>query len=255
MEMYLSTSAFAQLFNINRQTLHFYDKKGLFRPEYRDPVNNYRKYSHNQIAQFAFIMYLRTIGFSIEQIMTILQRNEIDHTMEELHRQSEMLRAQYNEIFKIDTVIQRKLKFVKEKLSTIDLDAVQVQLCKPRAYVEIGSERVLYENEIFYYFPTIVFYVAAQGTAQYEKNFGAYINADALKEEYQERIKYTKEQEYLCLYHTGPYAEIPDRLTKIYDQYVDLPLTKDFICTNIVDQFLETDTQKFITEIQIPIEK
>ena len=127
MENYLSVSEFADLFNINRQTLHFYDQKGLFQPVYRNPDNHYRQYSHDQIAQFSFITYLRTIGFSIDQIKSILQCGDIDSTMEQLDHQAQILMEHYREIFKIERIIQRKLKFVKGKLTHADFDAVELR--------------------------------------------------------------------------------------------------------------------------------
>lgn len=253
MESYLSVSEFADLFNINRQTLHFYDQKGLFQPVYRNPENHYRQYSHDQIAQFSFITYLRTIGFSIDQIKSILRRGDIDNTMEQLDRQSQILMARYQEIFKIERIIQRKLKFVKNKLTSADFDAVEVQVCPPKAYITIGTERVLYENEDFYYYPTIVFYRWQEQAGAYEKVFAAYVSPDDLTEAYGDRAQSTAQQEYLCFYYRGPYAEIPDTVARVREAHSDLPLSPDFICTNIVDQFLETDSRKFVTEIQIPL--
>lgn len=255
MEKFLTISELAKLFNLNRQTLHFYDKKDVFKPAYINPDNGYRMYSHNQIAQLAFIMYLRTIGFSLDKIKELLTKDQIDFTMDQLKMQSELLKKQYEEIFRIDTVIQRKLNFVKEKVSSTDLTVSEILELKPAAYVEIGHEKVLYENEIFYYFPTIVFYDHLKESDSYDKIFGAYIELDDSKEEYQEETLYTKGQRYLRCYHTGSYETILQTIEKIREEYRDISLSEDFICINIVDQFLENNPEKFITEILIPVQK
>lgn len=253
MDNYFSTSEFAEIFNISRQALLFYDKKDLFKPEYRDENNSYRKYSHNQLAQFSFIMYLRTIGFSIDKIRTIMQCNDIDHTIEQLRFQSEALKAQYAEIFKIDTIIQRKLTFVRDKLNAANFDEITRTTCAPKAYVKIGNEHVLYESENFYYFPTIVLYEYQPQDRSYNKTFAAYMDTEESQTEHLEQLHYTKEEDCLCLYHKGPYDRIPETVAAIRQQHRDLPLADDFLCINIIDQFLETDPQKFITEIQIPL--
>lgn len=251
MEDYLSVSEFADLFNINRQTLHFYDQKGLFQPISRNPENHYRQYSHDQIARFSFITYLRTIGFSIDQIKAILDRGDIDSTMEQLDRQAQILMEHYREIFKIERIIQRKLKFVKYKLTHSDFDAVELLECPRKAYMVIGTERVLYENEDFYYYPTLVFYRRQEEA--YEKVFAAYVSPDDLTEEYADRAHFIPRQTYLRFYHRGPYTEIPEAVARVRRAHSGPDLSPDYLCTNIIDQFLETDPGKFVTEIQIPL--
>lgn len=252
MDNYFSVNEIAELFNINRQTLHYYDRIGLFKPEYREPHNSYRKYSYSQIAQLAFIMYLRTIGCSIENIKTILNYGDMNLTMLQLKQQSDMLKERYNEILKIDKVIQRKLTFVQEHITKTD--QIQIRKHPRRAYVRIGKENDLYENEIFYYFPTVVFYNYNERDSKYDKIFGACLDPEALKQDYGDRAEYIDENSYLCLYHKGPYESISLTLTRIYQEYKHLSLSRDFICINIVDQFLEKEPQNFITEIQIPVD-
>ena len=83
--------------------------------------------------------------------------------------------------------------------------------------------------------------------------FGAYIQLDQSKEKYAGQIKYTAEQKYLCCYHTGSYETIMETVNAAFSEYSDVKLSKDFICINIVDQFLENNTDQFITEIHIPV--
>ena len=52
---YLKVHEIAELFGLNVQTLHYYDKVGILKPNYRDPNNGYRKYKFDQIYQLASI--------------------------------------------------------------------------------------------------------------------------------------------------------------------------------------------------------
>lgn len=252
MDKMFSTSEFANLFNISRQTLIFYDKKGLFRPAFRNPENDYRMYSQNQLGQFSFIMYLRNIGFSIEQIKTMMS-GSADQTMEALRQQSEQLKKQYLEIFNVDAIIQRKINFVQQKLKSLDVESCEIKTLGRQAFVPIGHENILYENKIFYHFPTIAFYRCDNG--RYVKFFGAYLDSDEFTHEFEGQVRYLQEQEVLCCYHQGPYEEIMTTLARVRAQHKDLPLSQNFLCINVVDQFLEKNAQNFITEIQIPIQK
>ena len=253
MEKYLTISELAKLFNLNRQTLHFYDKKDVFKPAFVNPKNGYRMYSHNQIAQLAFIIYLKTIGLSLDKIKELIGNQNIDFTMQQLQLHSQSLKAQYEQIFKIDTVIQRKMNFVKQLIESKDFHAYQLIKQPKLGYVHIGHEKVLYENEIFYYYPTIVFYTYDEKKLCYDKIFGAYVDFDSSIQDVKHPIQYTNEQTYLCGYHHGSYETILNTVNDMKDSYQEQSLSNDFLCINIIDQFLENDPNKFITEIRIPV--
>ncbi len=59
---YLSVSEFANMFDVSRQTLIYYDNIGLFKPCDVDPKTGYRKYTYNQFSQFSFIKFLQEFG-------------------------------------------------------------------------------------------------------------------------------------------------------------------------------------------------
>ena len=63
-----STKEFAELFNVSKHTLFFYEKIGLFMPAGRDN-NRYRYYTASQIMIFDIILTLKTIGIPLENIM------------------------------------------------------------------------------------------------------------------------------------------------------------------------------------------
>ena len=237
------------MFNISRQTLIYYDKQDLFHPAFRDPNNGYRVYSVNQLAPFSFIMYLHNIGFSVKQIKNMMKSSR-DDTIKELHNQSEKLKRQYEELLYIDDIIQRKIGFVQNRLDEVNLDEVWLEEFPSRSYIKIGFENKLYEAKAFYHLPTIVFYKYENDS--YNKFFGAYDDdLDRLADG--EELGHVPSQKFLCFYHCGPYSLIIDSVTKIRNEYSYLSLSHDFICVNIVDQFLESDDSQFITQVQIPV--
>lgn len=66
----LKISEFAELAHTTRRTLIIYDKDGLFKPAL---VNNegYRFYEYNQVYELSFILALRKLGLSIDEIKQI----------------------------------------------------------------------------------------------------------------------------------------------------------------------------------------
>ena len=74
MKAYLTVGEMGRMFGLNVQTLHYYDKIGLFRPAYVDPNNGYRYYSTNQIDYLDTILVMKKMGFSLQEIKEHMQR-------------------------------------------------------------------------------------------------------------------------------------------------------------------------------------
>lgn len=82
----LKISEFAKLAHTTRRTLIIYDQNGLFKPtEVND--EGYRFYDYNQIYELSFILALRKLGLSIDEIKQISsadQKNSPDKLLLEL---------------------------------------------------------------------------------------------------------------------------------------------------------------------------
>lgn len=57
---------------LSRDTLRFYEKTGLLRPE-RDTANGYRHYGEHSLAQLELIQLCKSLGFSLEEIAGVVQ--------------------------------------------------------------------------------------------------------------------------------------------------------------------------------------
>jgi DNA-binding transcriptional MerR regulator len=68
MENFLSIQEFSKLSGIESSTLRYWDEIGLFSPAKRDPENNYRYYSSQQIISVNFIKVLSRIGVPLKTI-------------------------------------------------------------------------------------------------------------------------------------------------------------------------------------------
>lgn len=91
----------AKLFRISVQALRHYDKLGLLKPNRVNPENNYRYYSIDQFLYIDFIRYFKTIGMSLEEIKSALNRDLSAHSI------SELLKEQQDVLDgKIDTLIR-----------------------------------------------------------------------------------------------------------------------------------------------------
>ncbi len=251
---YLQTGELARMFSLNKQTLFYYDKEGILQPEYRDAENGYRKYRFDQIYRLALICYLRKTGFSIEQIKNYLSDSTAESNILKLRQRSEALRQNYQELLRLDDIIQRKLAFVERELAERKNGQVQIKRYPPRKYLPLGIEQSIYEKEAFYCYPTIALYQYNHEEKRYLVTFGAYLESDAdIERENIHTVKSIPEQKFLCFYWKGKYTGIEKKLHELRAEYQHLNLSENSYNFNIIDQFLEKDLDQYITKIQIPI--
>lgn len=64
----LKIGDFAKAFNVTIKTVRFYEEKELLKPAYIDKYSGYRYYNDLNFAQMSKIMYLKSLGFSLEEI-------------------------------------------------------------------------------------------------------------------------------------------------------------------------------------------
>jgi DNA-binding transcriptional MerR regulator len=66
---------FSRITRVTVDTLRYYDALGLLKPANVDPFTGYRHYSAKQLLSLNRILALKEIGFSLEEIARILQKN------------------------------------------------------------------------------------------------------------------------------------------------------------------------------------
>ncbi|MED1189078.1 MerR family transcriptional regulator [Bacillus paralicheniformis] len=75
MNEHFSIGETAKLNNISIQTLRYYDKLGIFKPDYTDPNNGYRYYHISQFFYLDIIKYLKSIQTPLDEIKQIILNN------------------------------------------------------------------------------------------------------------------------------------------------------------------------------------
>lgn len=250
MKAYLTVGEMGRMFGLNVQTLHYYDKIGLFCPQLRNEENGRRRYRFDQVYQLATIRYLRKMGYPLEDVRVYLNSRSPVHTMELLKERSAALRAQWQELMRIDEAILRKLQFMEKKQGQIGWEGVARVAFPERRYIPIGSEETLYMKDSFYFYPTIAFY------EENLKYFGAYVSGPDMGEDLPEVPEATESipaGEYLVAFHRGSYDEIPAHIAQMRQECKGLPLSPLTVTFNIIDQFVENNVDNYITELQIQI--
>jgi DNA-binding transcriptional MerR regulator len=251
----------ADLFGISTQTLHHYDRIGLFSPYERDPNTGYRFYLQSQIYKLANIIYMRKQGYSLTEIMNYFSTMNFSARTAELKLQANLLDYEVERIRCISKAIRTKIQYIEGSDYADKLNGFEIQSVADRQYIEIGPEQDLYSSEVFYFFPTVVInkpnakiFGACILETEDLFSFASYLGDSAILEEH---LRVIPAREVLRGFYCGPYETIGNRVFEAikYAQSHHIKLARYSVHYNIVDQFVESDPNKYITEIQIPILK
>lgn len=104
----LSVSEMAEIHNISRQTLIYYDKIGLFKPEKVDE-NGYRYYSPFQIPFLREICFLKSVGIKLEDIKKHIENRNLTTAISLLDYHQNFINKEIEKLLSIQASIQNRL--------------------------------------------------------------------------------------------------------------------------------------------------
>ncbi|MGP3999558.1 MerR family transcriptional regulator [Streptomyces sp. 8N706] len=93
---------------ITVRTLHHYDKAGLLPPSARSPAG-YRLYSDADLARLQQILFYRELGFSLDEIVTILQDPQAN-ALDQLRARHRLLTEQMAKLQRLLDVAERAME-------------------------------------------------------------------------------------------------------------------------------------------------
>lgn len=125
MQKLFSIGNVAKMFHLSVSTLRHYEHIGILKPEYVDEVTGYRYYSTNQFEVLNTIRYLRALDMPLGEIAKFLQNREIQTIEEKLKLQKEEVVRKRKELERIEKKIDRRLWMLQDaqncKLDEIEL--------------------------------------------------------------------------------------------------------------------------------------
>ncbi len=109
---------FSKIVNMSVRTLRYYDEINILKPGYVDNFSNYRYYTEENISEANLITILRSVGFSLEEIL--LYKDKLSDEVID-----DKISALESEIEDINLKI-RKLNIIKEQIIDSPLEKEEV---------------------------------------------------------------------------------------------------------------------------------
>ncbi len=114
MKEFLSVNEFSKLSGIEKTTLRYWDEIGLFSPVKRDPDNNYRYYSPDQLIAVNFVTVLSTLNIPLKTIDAIKNERNPESVIHLIEHQEKLLDQEMRRLQECYSVIHERRASILE---------------------------------------------------------------------------------------------------------------------------------------------
>ena len=270
MEMLFSIGDMAKLFHLSVSSLRHYETVGLLRPERIDPDTGYRYYSTRQFEVLNTIRYLRALDLPLKEIDDFLQNRDIDRMEEKLRQQKAAVMEKQQELQRIARKIDNRLQqLALAQTAVLDkIELVQAPACrmvwlegslKINKYVDMETPigRLLrFDAEAVVFIGKVGVGISAEHLQEgsFSQYDGIFLVLDA-EDRFQGETLLLPETTCVRVRFRGSHPQAPKQYEKLLAYLHENCLEVAGFSREItmVDEGLTSDTEKFLTEISIPV--
>lgn len=267
-----SISELARFFGISAQTLRHYDKIGLLKPSFCKESNKYRLYGREEIHKLYLIKELKKMGLSLEDIKAYCETKNLTFLEKLLRENNALLSKKIEHLNQIKTSTEEYLKKIERTHLHYGESCYYRQLPERSAYL-VNLEFRIRDLE------TYVDILNASFMAQREQEDSPgrskilltmsgsnleqcrYTIYNGIGYFYSRKFKGAHSWTfpaglYAVTYHFGAYDTIHKAYKRLHADVIEkgFSIAGDAVEVSIVDTAFTDSPQKFITEIQIPVE-
>ena len=286
MGKYFTVGEFAKLHKFSRQTLIYYDKIGLLKPDYINPENGYRYYSPEQLEILDLLYTLKEAGVSLKEIKSFMENRSVSQAVDLFSEKVRELERKIQRQKKIKGRLEAKVAELEKakKVENVDFEKEGI-----RVFYEMLKERCIFKEAVKEPFSSVeidvtiknLFENARRKSVEHNYQLITSLPLEKLREKkYTEanecctviekeeftriRREYPKEKklvgkiprgEYAVFYHRGPYRDTGETYEKALNiiesdghQVEGLAYEE-----SVIDCMTSKDENKYLTKITIKL--
>lgn len=262
----------SKIFHLSPGSLRHYENLGILIPEYVDPQTNYRYYSARQFEILNTVRYLRALDMPLPQIGDFFKNRDIDVIENKLLMQKQKVIEKKKELENVEKKIDNHLRQIDDARNS-ELEAIKLVPCSPCRIIRIkGSLKLRNQDEIEASVSALseredepVVFLGKVGFGISSDNLikGNYEKYDYVFLVIEDEDKHSGDSELLpetlcvCVRFRGSHGEATAHYRQLSD-YIEnnnLRITDFSREITMIDYGITNDTEKFVTEIKIPVEK
>lgn len=275
MDEIISITKFAKMCNITTETLRYYDRIDLFKPDRVDEKTGMRYYSVHGYERIGTIKELQQLGLSLTDIRSYMEKRSIRASYEVLAKEKHVIKNRIEELKVLQKKVEDKLRYLDEAMEHGAGDEVIEHRFEQRYYL-VGDECVTDEigvsvqcailekqiNSIEKYIPTFasdIFtgFVSLDDVAKgdYQKTeMAVRLTGEELIKQDIKNVKKVAGGDFLCKYYIGDFWFREKNIKEIMDyakehKYV---LQDPIIVSVWIDMGVTDDQSEIGYVIQIP---
>ena len=141
----MTTHEVEEMLSITKKTLIYYENEGLVKPS-RDS-NNYRNYAQEDISKIKFILLLREMDVTIEEIKQIINKKKSIRDV--LENKKDLIKQRQLDLDHIDEKINNYIKRKKVKIAVdnvLDYGTIYDRLYFYKDYLQYGQTKINYSD-------------------------------------------------------------------------------------------------------------
>ncbi len=263
----------ANLYNISKQTLIFYDKIGLLKPE-EVTQNSYRYYSYRQLEKLDLILNLKETGMSLSEIRAYVKNRDIPKSIDLLKKQNKVVKEKIKHLSAVSSKMDKKIALLSGYENMENSLNIHIKDIVSRNIVSIDIIKEL-ENSIP--IETAVkdlichirqnpdLYVYSYSTIcvsldKYAIESRSFQDISSVFITVEERIcsihsSIIPANTYACIYHLGKYEKTCESYEKLLSFISEngYEMIGNALELPLIDAWTISNESEYITEIQIPI--
>lgn len=265
-----SIGEISRIFHLSVSSIRHYESLGLITPEYVDPETGYRYYSPRQFEPFNTICYLRTLDMPLIEIKNFLNNREVDKMEEMLCRQRAIVEEKQRELVRIEHKIDAQLRRLRIAQNSVldDIEILRMPACR-MFWTETRTSARELENldlstgrlaaaqvEATIFLGKVGFSISEEHLKQ--RQYGQYDGTFLLLDEadrFDGPLLTLPEATCIRVRFRGHHPQSPGQYRRLEEFIRERNLQICGFSREIVliDQGITSDTEKFITEICIPV--
>lgn len=267
-------SELAGFFNISTQTLRYYDRIGLIKPDVVNPKTGYRYYSEDQLGDLYLIKSLKSMGMTLDEIKDCLSSKDIDILERTLKSRMREIDAKIEELQSAKSYGEFILGKLKLSKRVYQENTFELKELNPRVaylipiYFEI-KELSRYIEILYHSFANslgiksrhdhgrIVLTIHPDNLR--EQNFRIYNGIGFLlsKSARHENCIELMGGTYITTYHIGRYNTIHNTYRRLFDyaKKNGYQLIGPSTEVSVIDSAYTDNPNEYVTEIQFPVSR
>ncbi|ENH97562.1 MerR family transcriptional regulator [Gracilibacillus halophilus YIM-C55.5] len=265
--IHLTTGQFAELMNIKKDTLFYYDKMKIFSPEIIAP-NGYRYYSIYQADVFNVIGILKELDIPLKKIKSYLDNRSPEKLLHLLEQEAAALTTKINRLYNMRQFIHDKINVTKEAIESFTSEIIIQHKVEDEYLLTTNTKPLTNEMNVYDSIQLHYKYLekhdligsASEGWMILAENV---INKDNLKYDY----LYTKVHDshyanqilpkgtYLVAYHKEGYSNI----SETYNRFVQYAKNNGFVLKGyfyediLLDELSVKGFEQYIIKLSVQV--